>query len=420
MNFPDRYVVCCSRMVTCEPARSTDTDPLGVVCDGAILVEEGVIAAAGPRALVLRGSNGAPIAVDEPGCVMTPGLVDAHTHLVWAGSRHDEYAMRMAGESYESIAAAGGGIVSTMRAVRGASDQELVASGAARLRRMAALGTTTCEIKSGYGLDLDNELKQLRAIACLRMDADLPRIVPTYLALHALPPEAKARRDAWVATVANEWVPAIAKAGLAKYVDAYIDRNAFSVDEARSVFARAQELKLGIRAHVGQFADVGGADLAADGGAASVDHLEHVTHASLQKLAASGTRAVLLPVASFTLKQSPPPVAAIRTAGVPIVIATDANPGTAPTESLPLAMAMAVRDYGLTPEEAIAATTREAAASLGLMDVCGRLSPGLDADFVIWDLPHERALVQPWGSQLPRWVVSRGRTIAQGPWLARG
>jgi imidazolonepropionase len=161
MKFPDRYVVCCSRVVTCELARSTDSDPLGVVCDGAILVDSGVIEAAGPRELVLQGAQGAPIAVDEPGCVMTPGLVDAHTHLVWAGSRHDEYAMRMAGKSYEAIAAAGGGIVSTMQAVRGASEQQLVASSAARLRRMAALGTTTCEIKSGYGLDLENELKQL-------------------------------------------------------------------------------------------------------------------------------------------------------------------------------------------------------------------------------------------------------------------
>jgi imidazolonepropionase len=337
--------------------------------------------------------------------------VDAHTHAVWAGSRHDEYAMRMAGESYEAIAAAGGGIVSTMNAVRAAREEELVGLGAARLRRMAALGTTTCEIKSGYGLDLANELKQLQAIDVLGRDRTLPRVIPTYLALHALPPEAKDRRKQWVEEVARVWVPAVAERGLARYVDAYIDRNAFSVEEARLVFAKAHELGLGVRSHVGQFADVGGAELAADGGAASVDHLEHVSHDALVKLAASGTRAVLLPIASYTLRQQPPPIAAIRASGVRMVIATDSNPGTAPTESLPLALALAVREYGLTPEEALVAATREAAQSLGLGDSCGRLSAGLDADFVVWDLPHERALLQPWGSGVTKLVVSRGRLL---------
>jgi imidazolonepropionase len=282
---------------------------------------------------------------------------------------------------------------------------------AARLRRMAALGTTTCEIKSGYGLDLANEIKQLQAIGTLSRDRTLPRVIATYLALHALPPEARDRRKEWVATVANEWVPTIAELELARYVDAYIDRNAFSVAEARQVFSRVHDLRLGVRAHVGQFADVGGAELAADGGASSVDHLEHVSHDALSKLFASGTRAVLLPLASYTLRQQPPPVDAIRAAGVKIVIATDSNPGTAPTESLPLAMAHAVRDYGLTPEETILAVTREAAGSLGLDDVCGRLSPGLDADFVVWDVPHERVIVQPWGSSLTRLVVSRGAPL---------
>ena len=260
-------------------------------------------------------------------------------------------------------------------------------------------------------MDLENEIKQLQVLDRLLHDARLPRVIPTYLALHAIPPEGRAHRAEWVQRVAKEWVPEIAKRGLARYVDAYIDRNAFSVEEARTVFDAAHTLKLGVRAHVGQFADVGGADLAADGGAASVDHLEHVSHDSLAKLAASGTRAVLLPVASYTLKQEAPPVQAIKAAGVPIVIATDANPGTAPTESLPLAMAMAVRDYGLSPEEVIVAATREAAASLGLHEVCGRLSPGLEADFVLWNVPHERALVQPWGSQLTHLVVSRGRAL---------
>ncbi len=410
MNLPDRYVVCCSRLVTCDDVRETERNPLGVIEDAGLFVDRSTLQAIGPRKHVIEMAEGAPVVLDWPG-VITPGLVDAHTHAVWAGSRHDEYALRMSGAGYEQIAAAGGGIAATMNAVRAATAGQLASSTWARLRRMAALGTTTCEVKSGYGLDLANEIKQLRVIEQLASDVRLPRVIPTYLALHAIPPEGKAHRDEWVDRVAREWVPEIAKLGLARYVDAYIDRNAFTVEEARRVFDKAYELKLGVRAHVGQFADVGGADLAADGGAASIDHVEHVSHDSLLKLAASKTRVVLLPVASYTLKQTPPPVQAIREAGVPMVIATDSNPGTAPTESLPLAMAMGVRDYGLTPEEVLIASTREAAASLGLHEVCGRLAPGFDADFVAWSVPHERVLVQPWGSQLTRLVVSRGRAL---------
>lgn len=411
MKTPDRFVICASRVVSCDPNLASAEDPLGVIVDGAVLVEDGVLAAVGAREMVLDHAAGVPVWIDAPEGVLTPGLVDAHTHLAWAGSRHDEYALRMAGASYEAIAAAGGGIVSTMRAVRTATEEQLLELTSQRLRRMAQLGVTACEIKSGYGLDLDSELKQLRAIASAQADTTLPRVVPTFLALHALPPEAESNRDAWVRDVAYRGLPAVAAQLLAQYVDAYIDRNAFTVEEARLVFSEARRLGLGIRAHVGQFADVGGADLAAELGAVSVDHLEHVSPSSLQRLAASGTRAILLPMASFALKQTPPPVAAIRSAGIPIVVASDANPGTAPTESLALGMALAVRDYGLTPEETILAATREAAASIGLGDVCGQLACGREADMVVWDVPHERALVQPWGSVVARLVLRRGRAL---------
>jgi imidazolonepropionase len=276
---------------------------------------------------------------------------------------------------------------------------------------MASLGVTTVEAKSGYGLDEASERKQLEAIAEAANEADLPRLVPTYLALHALPPEARGDRDAYAATVAARWLPAIAAAGLARFVDAYVDRSAFSVDQARPVLARARELGLGVRLHVGQFADVGGAELAAELHASSVDHLEVVGPAGIAALAAAGVRAVLLPVASFTLRQDPPPIAALRAAGVPLVVASDANPGTAPTESLPLALALAVRSYGLTPAEALLGATREAAASLGLADVTGALRPGLAADLVIWDLPHESAIVQPWGTSRARAVLRDGGNL---------
>lgn len=407
----NRFVVFSSRLVTCDPERSSAGNPLGVIVDGALLVEDGRIAAVGTRDEVALLAGGATVLADDRGHVTTPGLIDAHTHLAWVGSRHDEYVLRMQGAGYEAIAAAGGGIVSSMRAVRSAEKRELVEHLTARLARMASLGTTTCEIKSGYGLDLASERKQLQAIHEVASAPRLPRVIPTWLALHALPPEGREDRAAWTKAVAERWTDEIASDGIATFVDAYIDRNAFSVDEARPVFERAVQRGMGVRAHIGQFADVGGAELAAQVGAASVDHVENISEPGLAALAMAGTRAVLLPVASFTLRQAPPPIAAMRRAGVPIVVASDANPGTAPTESLPLALAFALHTYGLTPQECILGATREAAMSVGLGDTCGRLAPGFSADFVLWDLPHEHALLQPWGSPMTRKVVARGELL---------
>lgn len=411
MTTSPRLVIGCPRLVTCDETRASAQNPLGAIDDAALLIEGDRILMVGKRTEVL-GHEPHARQINVEG-VVTPGLVDAHTHLAWVGSRHDEYVMRMQGAGYEAIAAAGGGIVSSMRAVREASVEQLEKLMRRRLLRMAQLGTTTCEIKSGYGLDLEHETKQLRAIDAVSHNAALPRVVPTFLALHALPPEARAHRQQWIERVAKEWVPAVAQQKLARFIDAYIDRNAFSADEARVVFESAKAAGMGVRAHVGQFADVGGADLAAELAAASVDHMENVSEEALAKLAASHTRAVLLPTASFTLRQTPPPVAAVRRAGVSMVVASDANPGTAPTESLLLAMAFALHSYGMTPEECILGATREAAASLGLGDVCGKLAPGYSADVVGWDLPHERALLQPWGSAPTTLVVLRGNVVHQ-------
>jgi len=402
-------ILTAPRLVTCDPARATLADPLGAIDDAAIVVAEGLVLAVGPRAAILAGHTNFP--VEHTTGVITPGLVDAHTHAPWMGSRDGEYALRMAGAGYEAIAAAGGGIVSSMRAVRAASVEAIAAALAARLRRMASLGVTTVEAKSGYGLDEASERKQLEAIAEASNQADLPRVVATYLALHALPPEAAGDRDAYAATVAAKWLPAIAAAGLARFVDVYVDRAAFSVEQARPVLTCARALGLGVRLHVGQFADVGGAELAAEVHASSADHLEIVGPAGIAALASAGVRAVLLPVASFTLRQNPPPVAALRAAGVRLIVASDANPGTAPTESLPLALALAVRSYGLTPAEALLGATREAAGSLGLADVTGALRPGLAADLVSWDLAHENAIVQPWGARRTLAVLRGGRSL---------
>jgi len=400
------------RLVTCDAARAAAGNSLGTIEDGAIVVDGDRVDWVGSRSDI---PPGIPI-VDHGDVALTPGLVDAHTHACWAGSRHAEYALRMAGGDYEAIARAGGGIVSTHRAVVAATRDHLVGGLSSRLARMATLGVTTVEVKSGYGLEPDAERKQLEAINEAARDMTLPHVVPTYLALHALPPAARGERDRYVRRAADELVPQVAEAGWARFVDAYVDRDAFQVAEARLVFDAARRVGLGVRVHVGQFADIGGAELAAEVGASTVDHVEHVSADGVARLAAAGTRAVLLPTASFTLAQAPPPVRALREAGVEIVIASDANPGTAPTESLPLALCFAVRSYGVGPEEAILAATRVAAACLRHPGMSGELERGVlqtgaAADFVVWDLPHELAILQPWGVSRTRLVVREGLVI---------
>lgn len=393
-----------ARLVTCDPARATVADPLGVVEDGLVVwSEEGQITYAGafdPREV--------PADVDlERVELVTPGLVDSHTHAAFMGSRHAEFALKIGGASYEAIAKAGGGIVSTMRAVRAASVDELSLALSARLGRMAALGVTTVEVKTGYGLDLASEQKLLEAIGRCAGRAGGPDVVPTYLALHALPPEADGDRDGYARAVAARDLDEIASMGIARFVDAYIDRSAFSVEQARPVLEKARALGLGVRVHVGQFADVGGAEMAASLGARSADHLERVSGVGIDALAKAGVRATLLPVATFTLRDESPPISRLRAGGVTLVVASDSNPGTAPTESLPLAMAFAARFYGLTLTEVILGVTREAALSLDLPDR-GVLREGLRADITAWDLPHEGALLQPWGAPRTALVVSGG------------
>jgi imidazolonepropionase len=391
-----------ARVVTCDPDRD---GKLGAIPDGVVVEQGGRIAFVGARRDAPRGVDIRRFA----GSVITPGLVDAHTHACWVGSRHDEYDLRMRGGDYAAIAGRGGGIAATQRAVAAASMEQLVQALASRLQRMAACGVTTVEVKSGYGLEPAYEHKQLAAIAAMGQRGDVPDVVPTLLALHALPP-AVTDRAAYVQRVATELIADVARTRRARFVDAYVDRGAFTVDEARSVARAARSAGLGVRLHVGQFADVGGAELAASVGALSADHLEHVSPDGIAALARAGVAATLLPVASFTLAQPPPPVAALRDAGVRLVVASDSNPGTAPTESLPLALSLAVRLYGLTLEEAILGCTRHAAAALGLTDR-GVLRPGARADLVVWDLPHETAILQPWGVPRTLRVIAGGRSL---------
>lgn len=392
-----------ARIVVAARVVTNDGAPLE---DAAIAIDDdGRIAWIGPRKDV-----DAAVAVDA-GALVTPGLVDAHTHAAWAGSRHIEYAMRLAGEDYVAIARAGGGIVSTHLAVAGTSEADLAALLEARLKRMAALGVTTVEVKSGYGLTAELELKQLRAIARVASRGDLPRVVPTFLALHALPPGETDRKR--YVSAACTVVREVGARKLARFVDAYVDAHAFDADDARALADTAKAAGLAVRLHVGQFSDIGGAELAASVGARSADHLEHLSETGARALAGANVCAGLLPIAAFTLAQPPPNVAMLRAAGVRLVVASDANPGTAPSESLPLAMALAVRTYGLTPDEALVGATHNAASSLDLDDV-GVLRVGARADLVVWDLPHEIALVQPWATPRAKLVLRDGVVIARG------
>jgi imidazolonepropionase len=392
-----------SRVLAADRLVTGDGAPID---DAAIVIgDDGRIAWLGARTS-LPTERG----VSDHATLATPALIDAHTHLAWAGSRHGEYALRLQGADYVAIARAGGGIVSTHHAVAETSEEELGALLEARLRRMAALGVATVEVKSGYGLTPDLELKQLRAIARVAARSDLPRVIPTLLALHALPP-GTTERDTYVAA-ACALVAEVGSRKLARFVDAYVDEHAFDVAQTRRVGKAARDAGLGVRLHIGQFADIGGAELAAELGASSADHLEHLSPAGARALANANVCGGLLPIASFTLGQPPPDVAMLREAGVKLVVASDANPGTAPTESLPLAMAFAARSYGLTPEEVFAGVTRHAAQSLALDDT-GVLRVGARADVAMWDLPHEIALVQPWGTPRARLVLRDGVVISR-------
>lgn len=363
---------------------------LGVIEHGAVVSLAGRIAYAGPDA-DLPATPGAKV-VDCRGRWITPGLVDCHTHLVYAGNRAAEFEMRLAGASYEAIARAGGGIASSVRATRDASEDDLVAATLPRLDALLAEGVTTVEAKSGYGLELANESKQLRAAR--RLGTLRPvRIATTFLGAHALPP-GEGDKDAYIARVCDDMLPAIAAAGLADAVDAFCEGIAFSPDQVARVFAAARRHGLPVKLHADQLSDSGGAALAASAGALSADHLEYASETGVVAMAQAGTVAVLLPGAFYFIRETQiPPVALFRRHGVPIALATDSNPGTSPLTSPLLAMNMGATLFRLTVEECIAGMTREAARALGLLDQIGTIEAGKRCDFAIWSVETLSELV---------------------------
>lgn len=346
--------------------------------------------------------------------LLTPGLIDCHTHLVFAGNRADEYQQRLSGVSYAEIAARGGGIAGSVRLTRAASSDELYAQAAARARQLIADGVTTLEIKSGYGLDLESERKMLKVAR--RLGRSLGVTVRTsYLALHTVPAEAL-DRAVYVRAAVDEWLPQLAAEGLVDAVDAYHERIAFNADEVATLFRAATALKLAVRLHADQLSDQQGAALAAAHGALSADHLEYTDAAGCAAMARAGTVAVLLPAAYLVLKETrKPPVAQMRDAGVAMAVATDANPGTSPLLSLRTAMSLAVSLFDLQVEEALLGSTLHAAKALGLQETHGILTPGKRADFVCWEADSPAELVYWLGGALAREVVAGGNIIHSRP-----
>jgi len=407
-----------------RPHIGDEMNELLVIEDGALLARDGLIAAVGRTSDVLRladqlaASETEVETIDARGGVVLPGFVDAHTHPVFAGTREDEYELRARGASYEEIAAAGGGIRSTVRKTRAASEGDLVEVGQQYARWFLKHGTTTVEAKSGYGLSVEDELKLLRAIKRLNERTPL-QYVPTFLGAHEIPDEYRTRRDEYIDLVINEMLPRVAAERLAEYCDVFCEPSVFTLDETRRICRAAQALGLGIRLHADQLTLCGGAELAAEIGAVSADHLEQIDEAGIEALRAAHPpcTAVLLPASVFNLgKKVYPPARRLIEAGVPVALATDFNPGSSPTPSMQLVLSIACTQMKMTPAEAITAATINAACSLGRGRSLGSLTVGAQADVVIFDCATYRQIPYFAGVNHVRAVIKRGQLV--GDFLA--
>jgi imidazolonepropionase len=394
-----------------RPRAGAELRELGIIADGVLLIEDGRITAVGAYADLRSRIAPDATVIDADGRCVTPGFVDAHTHLVFAGNRADEFEKRIAGATYQEIAAAGGGILRTVKLTRAASEDELLAAARRHRDWMLRGGTTTLEAKSGYGLDHDTELKMLRVLRHLNAEGPA-RIVPTLLAAHTVPPELTGRRDEYVRWIAEDLIAEVAKDGLARYCDAFCDDHAFTVYEARRVLAAAKQHGLGIRVHAEQFRPGTGAALAAELGAATADHLETASDATLLQLRDAGVQPVLLPGSVFALGRTQyPPARKMVELGLAIVLATDFNPGSSPVPSMPFILSLASVQMGLLPAEALSAATINAAYSLGLGDQIGSLEPGKQADFLIHEFMDYRELAYFIAAPMRPHVFIAGREV---------
>jgi imidazolonepropionase len=394
-------------VVNARLATFAGDESYGLIDDGAIVMDDETIVYAGPRG----GAPAAERSIDLGGRLVTPGLIDPHTHLVYGGNRAQEWEARLLGADYAEIARRGGGILSTVRETRAAGYERLLQSAAGRLDALCAHGVTTVEIKSGYGLDVDTEIRLLRIARALgeRPDVD---VSTTFLGAHTIPPDYRDAPDAYVDLVCDEMLPRVVHEKLADAVDAFCETIAFTVAQTERIFTRAAELGLRVKLHADQLSDGGGAELAARFGALSADHLEFTGAAGVAALARSGTVAVILPGAFYFLRETQrPPLAALRAAGVPVALATDCNPGTSPLVSPLLALNFACTLLGFTPAQALAGMTREAARALGVGHERGTLAAGKLADLAVWDVEHPAELAYALGANPCHAVFKRGRRV---------
>ncbi len=388
---------------------SENGTPYGMIKDGAIIARNGMIDWVGKAAALPEITDNARI-ISCGGKYMTPGLIDCHTHLIYGGNRIDEFEKRLQGASYEDIARGGGGILSTVKATRAADEKSLILSAKKRLRHLQKGGVTTVEIKSGYGLDLETELKMLRAARNIGQDSAID-VVTSFLGAHALPPEFSDDADGYMDYVTDKMLEAVMAENLADSVDAFCENIAFSTDQVERLFTRAQELNLPIKLHAAQVSNSGGAKLAAKYNALSADHLECLDEDGAKAMAAAGMVAVLLPGAFYTLRDNRiPPIDIFRKYKIPMAIASDSNPGSSPVLSLSLMINMASTLFHLTPEESLIGVTRGAAMALGLDDR-GILDIGKKADFAIWNISHPAQLAYQLGGNACAGIVKNGESV---------
>ena len=395
--------------VGADLATMDEAGGIGHVPDAGLAIRDGRIAWLGTREQLQAISWSAAVETDARGLWITPGLIECHTHLVYAGDRSNEFAARLRGATYEEVARAGGGIVSTMRATRAASEDELLAQSLPRAQALVNEGVTTLEVKSGYGLDLASELKMLRVAKRLGEQLGID-VIKTFLGAHALPPEFAQRQDDYVRHVCDDMLPAVAAEQLADAADVFCERIAFTREQTERVFERASKLGLKLRLHADQLSDGGGGELAARHGALSADHLEYASEASLQLMARKGVIAGLLPGAFYYLREKQlPPIDKMRELGVQMAVSTDCNPGTSPIASLLFAMNMACVLFRMTAAEVLRGVTINAARAVGLGEDRGMLRAGLRADLAIWKLRHPEQLCAEVGTHRPVEIVKTTR-----------
>lgn len=409
-------IINAAELITCRgagPKKGAAMADIGLIRDGAVLVEGGLVRAVGPTAEILAQVDPAGYeVVDAAGKCVLPGFVDAHTHFVFGGYRPDEFQWRLAGTPYLEILERGGGILNTVRATRAMPLAELKRLGAERLDAMLAMGVTTVEGKSGYGLDLETELRQLQAMAELGREHPV-EVVPTFLGAHAVPPEYKGRTDEYVQFLTDTVIPAVAAQGLAAFCDVFCEQGVFSVAQSRVILRKAQALGLRAKLHADEIVPLGGAELAAELEACSADHLLQASDAGIDALAKAGTVATVLPMTAFCLKEGYARARRMIDAGAAVALASDYNPGSCFSHSLPLVMALAAVELKMSPAEIVTALTLNAAAAVGRGDRVGSLEPGKQADIIILKHPSHTFLVYNVAMNIVETVIKKGRMVGK-------